>query len=51
MLRGLWKLTWIEIKVFMREPMGAFAPSWFQYCSSWSWAGSPTTGSRRPRWR
>jgi ABC-2 type transport system permease protein len=24
MLRGLWKLTWIEIKVFMREPMGAF---------------------------
>src|ERR1017187_805718 len=24
MLHGLWKLTWIEIKVFMREPMGAF---------------------------
>ena len=24
MLRGLWKLTWIEIKIFMREPMGAF---------------------------
>jgi ABC-2 type transport system permease protein len=24
MLRGLWKLTWIEIKVFMREPLGAF---------------------------
>jgi ABC-2 type transport system permease protein len=23
-MRGLWKLTWIEIKVFMREPMGAF---------------------------
>jgi ABC-2 type transport system permease protein len=22
MLRGLWKLTWIEIKVFLREPMG-----------------------------
>lgn len=22
MLRGLWKLTWIEFKVFMREPMG-----------------------------
>jgi len=21
-LRGLWKLTWIEIKVFVREPMG-----------------------------
>ncbi len=24
MLRGLWKLTWIETKIFLREPMGAF---------------------------
>lgn len=24
MLNGLWKLTWLEIKIFMREPMGAF---------------------------
>jgi ABC-2 type transport system permease protein len=24
MLRGLWKLTWVEIKVFLREPLGAF---------------------------
>lgn len=24
MLRGLWKLTWLEIKIFLREPMGAF---------------------------
>jgi ABC-2 type transport system permease protein len=24
MLHGLWKLTWIEIKIFLREPMGAF---------------------------
>lgn len=23
-LRGLWKLTWLEIKIFLREPMGAF---------------------------
>ncbi len=23
MLRGLWKLTWLEIKIFMREPLGA----------------------------
>jgi ABC-2 type transport system permease protein len=23
MMRGLWKLSWIEIKVFLREPMGA----------------------------
>ena len=22
MLTGFWKLTWVEIKVFMREPMG-----------------------------
>lgn len=24
LLRGFWKLTWIELKVFMREPLGAF---------------------------
>ena len=24
MLRGLWKLTWLEIKILLREPMGAF---------------------------
>jgi ABC-2 type transport system permease protein len=24
MFRGLWKLTWLEIKIFLREPMGAF---------------------------
>jgi ABC-2 type transport system permease protein len=24
MLHGLWKLTWIETKIFLREPMGAF---------------------------
>jgi len=23
-MRGLWKLTWIELKIFMREPLGAF---------------------------
>jgi ABC-2 type transport system permease protein len=23
-MRGLWKLAWIEIKIFMREPLGAF---------------------------
>ncbi|MGH9421587.1 MAG: ABC transporter permease, partial [Thermoanaerobaculia bacterium] len=22
-MRGLWKLTWIEIKIFIREPLGA----------------------------
>lgn len=25
MLKGLWKLTWIETKVFMREPMGVIS--------------------------
>lgn len=24
MLKGLWKLTWVEAKVFVREPMGVF---------------------------
>ena len=24
MFRGLWKLTWLEIKIFVREPLGAF---------------------------
>ena len=24
MLRGFWKLTWVEIKVFVREPLGVF---------------------------
>ena len=23
-LRGLWKLTWVEVKIFLREPLGAF---------------------------
>jgi ABC-2 type transport system permease protein len=23
MLRGLWQLTWLELKIFLREPMGA----------------------------
>src|SRR5476651_1655221 len=23
MFRGLWKLTWLEIKIFLREPLGA----------------------------
>ena len=23
MLRGLWRLAWLEIKIFLREPLGA----------------------------
>jgi ABC-2 type transport system permease protein len=29
MFRGLWKLTWLEIKIFMREPLGAFGSIFF----------------------
>lgn len=29
MLHGLWKLTWLEIKIFLREPMGAFGSIFF----------------------
>jgi ABC-2 type transport system permease protein len=29
MLRGLWKLTWLEIKIFLREPLGAFGTIFF----------------------
>jgi ABC-2 type transport system permease protein len=29
MLRGLWKLTWLEIKIFLREPFGAFGSIFF----------------------
>ena len=24
MFRGLWKLTWLEVKIFVREPLGLF---------------------------
>src|SRR5262245_47343530 len=24
MLRGLWRLTWLELKIFVREPLGVF---------------------------
>jgi ABC-2 type transport system permease protein len=29
MFRGLWKLTWLEIKIFLREPLGAFGTVFF----------------------
>jgi len=29
MLRGLWKLTWLEIKIFLREPLGAIGTVFF----------------------
>ena len=30
MLRGLWRLTWLELKIFVREPMGR---DWHRRCS------------------
>lgn len=29
MFRGLWKLTWLETKIFLREPLGAFGSIFF----------------------
>ncbi len=29
MFRGLWKLTWLEIKIFLREPLGALGSIFF----------------------
>ncbi|MBZ5603728.1 MAG: ABC transporter permease [Acidobacteriia bacterium] len=29
MFHGLWKLTWLEIKIFLREPLGAFGSVFF----------------------
>ncbi len=29
MFRGLWKLTWLEFKIFLREPLGAFGSIFF----------------------
>ena len=38
MLRGLFKLTWLEIKIFVREPLGFIGT-----------VGIPVAGVRRPR--
>ena len=49
MLRGLWKLTWIEIKVFMREPHGGVR---HHRCAgaalSLYWAASSAPNRHRP---
>jgi ABC-2 type transport system permease protein len=29
MLHGLWKLTWVELKIFLREPLGAIGTIFF----------------------
>src|SRR6266481_119653 len=37
MLRGLYKLTWIEIKIFLREPLGAFGTIGFPVLIFLAW--------------
>jgi ABC-2 type transport system permease protein len=43
MLRGLWKLTWLETKIFLREPLGAFGTILFPvllFVVAGRWLGS-----------
>ena len=50
MLRGLWNLTWLEIKIFLREPLGASPRSesrrWFLSCSVGCWVARPPSQAR-----
>ena len=51
MLRGLCRLTWLEIKIFVREPLGVigtvasrcWSSSCSAGCSALAWRGSPAT--------
>ena len=53
MLRGLWKLTWLEIKIFVREPMGVVGtvvvPVLMFVFVGRIFGGSITTGSTKLR--
>ena len=51
MLRGLWKLTWIEIKVFLREPLGAFGTIGVPVLIFVVLGVSPTADSRLPHFQ
>ncbi|MGB8536705.1 MAG: ABC transporter permease [Acidobacteriaceae bacterium] len=44
MLRGLWKLTWIEIKIFLREPLGAFGTVGFPVLIFLAWGRVASRG-------
>jgi len=44
MFRGLWKLTWLEMKIFLREPLGAFGSIFFPvlvFVVAGRWLGGP----------
>jgi ABC-2 type transport system permease protein len=44
MMRGLWKLTWIEIKIFLREPLGAFGTIGFPVLIFLGWGRVASRG-------
>ena len=44
MLRGLWKLTWIEMKIFLREPLGAFGTIGFPVLIFLAWGRVASRG-------
>jgi ABC-2 type transport system permease protein len=46
MFRGLWKLTWLEIKIFLREPLGALGSIIFPvvvFVAGGQWLGGRRT--------
>jgi ABC-2 type transport system permease protein len=48
MFRGLWKLTWLEIKIFLREPLGALGSIIFPvvvFVAGGQWLGGRRTPS------
>ncbi len=49
MFRGLWKLTWLEIKIFLREPLGAFGSIFFPVLVFVVVGRSWAAGSRQAR--
>jgi len=51
MFRGLFKLTWLEIKIFLREPMGAFGSILFPvlvFVAAGRWFGGRMPASSIP---
>jgi|SRR5581483_24342 len=51
MLRGLWKLTWLETKIFLREPLGAFGTILFPvllFVVAGRWLGSGSMSGTGP---
>jgi len=54
MLRGFWKLTWVEIKIFVREPMGVIGTvlipvAMFLLLGRWL-GGASRTAEGAPSW-